>query len=215
MGYVRHDAILVTSMFEEHIAKAHESAKQIFTTVSDLLPSRMNGYRSFLVPPDGSKEGWPDSDTGDRRRADFRKWVKCYIDTLGWNPFEGVYMNYGGDGEDCVGVTDLLGLALLELRCTMASEWAEKMTELAEREMDFSENWNSFRVAEALDAAREQGRIEGLAMAAGIAETQRAARIVARSAEPDFDRINELTNRAIGAVEVAAAIRARIEELQK
>jgi len=52
-------------------------------------------------------------------------------------------------------------------------------------------------------------------MAAGIAETQRAARIVARSAEPDFDRINELTNKAIGAVEVAAAIRARIEELQK
>lgn len=118
MGYVRHDAILVTSMFEEHIAKAHESAKLIFTTVSDLLPSRMNGYHSFLVPPDGSKEGWPDSDAGDSRRADFRKWVKRYIDTLGWNPFEGVYVNYGRDDEGYVGVADLPGLALLELRCS-------------------------------------------------------------------------------------------------
>lgn len=116
MGYIRHDAILVTSVFDEHIAKAHESAKRIFTTVSDLLPSSMNGYRSFLVPPDGSKEGWPDSDAGDNRRADFRKWVKEYTDTLGWSPFEGVYVNYGGDDEGCVGITDLHGLTL-DVRC--------------------------------------------------------------------------------------------------
>ena len=99
----------------------------------------------------------------------------------------------------------------------MPSEWA----------MGFSRNlldkWGSgctsegvcALYAEALDAAHKQGRIEGLAVAAGIAETQRAMRIVSRSAEPDYDRIRELTDRAIGAAEVGSLVRARIEELQK
>lgn len=101
----------------------------------------------------------------------------------------------------------------------MASEWArQEVCRLKNRignEMFRGAQSNPEELlASALDSAHKQGRIEGLAMAAGIAETQRAARIVARSAELNFDRINELTNRAIGAVEVGSVIHARIEELQ-
>lgn len=106
----------------------------------------------------------------------------------------------------------------------MPSEWAMKSAQGIVRPLkariyqqmtalDYDDTWN--RIAEALDTAHKQGRIEGMAMAAGIAETQRAARIVSRSAEPDYDRIRELTDRAIGAAEVGLVIRARIEELQK
>ncbi|MBO0676745.1 hypothetical protein JRC04_04635 [Mycolicibacterium sp. S2-37] len=37
--------------------------------MSELTDFAVNDYRSFLVAPDGSKEGWPDSDLGDGRRA--------------------------------------------------------------------------------------------------------------------------------------------------
>ena len=76
MGYMRHHAIVVTSCFEPPIRHAHGAALAYFysssASVSSILgPTRVNGYYSFFVTPDGSKEGWEESDAGDRAREGF------------------------------------------------------------------------------------------------------------------------------------------------
>ncbi len=83
MGYMCHHAIIVSSYdHDKLLAKAHEVAVGIFPHVSNIVPHIKNGGGSFFVPPDGSKEGWPDSDEGDKRRAQFVKWLQeqCYDD---------------------------------------------------------------------------------------------------------------------------------------
>lgn len=76
MGYIRHHAIVVTG-FDECLDRAHKGAVKILgSLVSEIIKSRMNGYRSFFVAPDGSKEGWNDSEVGDSQRDDFILWLK-------------------------------------------------------------------------------------------------------------------------------------------
>lgn len=72
MGWIRHHGIVVTGdMDSDRLGKAHEFAKTIFPAVSDIVPGRVNASGSFLIPPDGSKEGWKDSDDGDAERERF------------------------------------------------------------------------------------------------------------------------------------------------
>lgn len=92
MGYIRHRAILVTDYDEGRLAAAHAEAVRIFTPpepdgfqgrplswarlVSPILASPVNGYDTFVIAPDGSKEGWPSSHEGDRRRTAFLAWAE-------------------------------------------------------------------------------------------------------------------------------------------
>lgn len=88
MGYVRHHAIIVTGV-EPHIYEARATAEEIFrrmgsgefpddriAAVTEVTESTMNGYQSFMVAPDGSKEWWDHSDRGNEARAEFIKWLK-------------------------------------------------------------------------------------------------------------------------------------------
>ena len=87
MGYMRHHAIVVTSWNSDAIAKAHAEATRVFNViaglpgddlaecVSPVVGSAVNGYRSFFIAPDGSKEGWATSDVGDGARAEFVAWL--------------------------------------------------------------------------------------------------------------------------------------------
>lgn len=75
MGYMRHNAIVVTSWNASNINAAAQKAADLKLQV--LGPSKiiLNNYFSLMVCPDGSKEGWPDSDLGDERRAAFKEWL--------------------------------------------------------------------------------------------------------------------------------------------
>jgi hypothetical protein len=66
----------VSSWDKKLIAKAHKKASSIFPHVSKPVPHIVNGGASFLVPPDGSKEGWQESADGDARRAEFVEWLE-------------------------------------------------------------------------------------------------------------------------------------------
>lgn len=71
MGYTLHHTIIVTGQNPD-IAEAWEKALEIFSpvmVVSELTLPVSNGYQSFAVWPDGSKEGWPASNEGDSHRA--------------------------------------------------------------------------------------------------------------------------------------------------
>lgn len=75
MGYMRHHAIIVTAS-DKNIEPIHIKAKEIFgDATSNILPAAVNGYRSFFIGPDGSKEYWQMSDEGNSRREDFKRWL--------------------------------------------------------------------------------------------------------------------------------------------
>jgi hypothetical protein len=68
MGYFRHHVIIVTSPAET-LAPYIPWPSRFRRRCERLIDSRANGYRSFLVAQDGSKEGWDASVVCDRRRA--------------------------------------------------------------------------------------------------------------------------------------------------
>lgn len=82
---MRHHAIVVTG-FGERIEKAHEAALAIFSEksilgdppapVTPLTDEVVNGYRSFAVLSDGSKDGWDTSDRGDADRDRLVAWLR-------------------------------------------------------------------------------------------------------------------------------------------
>ena len=77
MGYIRHNAIIVTTWKPGEALKVFDQAESLFPGAV-LGPSRemVNGYQTILVCPDGSKEGWPRSDEGDRCRGEFKAWLR-------------------------------------------------------------------------------------------------------------------------------------------
>jgi hypothetical protein len=86
MGYMRHHAIVVTASDyvknEKQISdikKIRDKAVEIFGSkhklVSTIIPA-INCYGSFFIAPDGSKEGWEDSDLCDKKRDKFLKWLQ-------------------------------------------------------------------------------------------------------------------------------------------
>jgi hypothetical protein len=86
VGYRRHHAIVVTA-WGEGIVDARNAIEDLasqtsaWVFVSDVTPCAMNGYQSFLIAPDGSKEGWQDSDDGDVARDA----IKAYLRSLAYD----------------------------------------------------------------------------------------------------------------------------------
>lgn len=104
MGYIRHHAIIVSSYHDKYIKPVHEKAVEIFgTEVSGIVESGINGYCSFFVAPDGSKEGWADSDKGDERRNLFIDHIESLKYEDGGNSIAYSELFYGDDdGESMV-----------------------------------------------------------------------------------------------------------------
>jgi hypothetical protein len=97
MGYIKHHAIVVTSWDDKTIEKAWNMAKRIGCQVSEILGPHSNGYCSFLIPPDGSKEGWDRSYEGDEARAIFKAWTNAQRYDDGSSSLEWVEVSYGSD----------------------------------------------------------------------------------------------------------------------
>ena len=97
MGYRRHHAIVITSCNIPILRQAHEKAEDIFgcQQVSPITPEAINGYRSFLVGPDGSKEGWAESDIGNQNRDSFIHDLKKF-EASSWG-LSWVEVQYGDD----------------------------------------------------------------------------------------------------------------------
>ena len=75
MGYIRHDAIIVVG-WDASLERAHAHAAGLSLPVSEIVISPLNHYRSFLIAPDGSKEGWEESEKGDWARQAWKDWIK-------------------------------------------------------------------------------------------------------------------------------------------
>ncbi len=77
MGILSHHAIVVTATYGDFAEKGHAKALTIFGEdgVSELSKVAVNGARTFCVWPDGSKEGWADSEQSDVDRDLFVEWL--------------------------------------------------------------------------------------------------------------------------------------------
>jgi hypothetical protein len=106
MGHFRHSAIVVTSWDEKALKVAHEKAIELFSEIferdlinnkqliSPIISGVTNNYGSFMIGPDGSKEGWETSKLGDKARKEFQDWV-FESDTY----VEYCEIKFGGDGD--------------------------------------------------------------------------------------------------------------------
>lgn len=77
MGDTLHHAIVVTSWSGPDIDRAAGKARELGCTVIGPSKPQTNGYRTFCVVPDGSKEGWDTSNEGDTRRDQFVEWMNA------------------------------------------------------------------------------------------------------------------------------------------
>jgi hypothetical protein len=98
MGYIRHHAIVVTTFKKELTEQVHQKAVEIFgVSVSNIVPSQINGDYSFFVGPDGSKAGWKDDEDGDTRRNVFFEYIKRLAYDDGSNSVDYAELFYGDD----------------------------------------------------------------------------------------------------------------------
>ena len=119
MGYMRHHAIIVTGFQEEAVTRAHAEAAERFSgaashpegaydgnlaEVSPVMQSAVNSYFTFFVAPDGSKEGWGQSDRGDEVRKAFLTWLKDQHNHRRY--FDYVEVSYGADDQPAKIITD-------------------------------------------------------------------------------------------------------------
>lgn len=101
MGYIRHDSIIVTSWDKQAIKESHEKAISLGLGVSEIIGSYINGYGNFFIPPDGSKESWPESEVADGKRKEFISWIRNSELHIDW-----VAVSYGGDEPDTAVMID-------------------------------------------------------------------------------------------------------------
>lgn len=99
---MRHHAFVVTSYNEREAQKAHAKALGLFglDRVTTVMTSPSNAYYSFFVGPDGSKEGWPESDKGDELRAAFIEWLREQYFEDGSSPYFWAEVQYGDDEDE-------------------------------------------------------------------------------------------------------------------
>lgn len=98
MGYTVHHTICVTSCLRSLLNKAHAAAVSSGAQVSPIVDGVVNDVASFLVAPDGSKEGWEESDVGDKRRAEIKAWLRAQAYDDGSNSLSWFEVEHPEDG---------------------------------------------------------------------------------------------------------------------
>ena len=97
MGTIQHHVILITCYYSNVMAKwlkAHEIFEDAI--ISEVQGPTENYYYSFAIYLDGSKEWWPDSDSGDTRRERF---IAC-LEDVDWCEVEYGELGYTARGKE-------------------------------------------------------------------------------------------------------------------
>jgi hypothetical protein len=113
MGTIQHHAVIATTWSEGQVQRIRDWVATLpeldslswSCAVKDRFafsPAVMNGYVTVTLCPDGSKEGWEDSDEGDNLRALFIQELKKADYEDGSNPWAIVEVGYGEYGAHVV-----------------------------------------------------------------------------------------------------------------
>ena len=102
MGVINHDVVLATTWRSIHfdrmwvwIQSLNEYEKPLFIRGD----SKMNNYKTIILLPDGSKEGWEDSLKGDELREKFIHQIKKHAFEDKSSPWDWVWVSYGEYGQ--------------------------------------------------------------------------------------------------------------------
>lgn len=106
MGYIAHDAIIITVSDYANdrdfapgpkVKAFRESLPQEWQAlVIGPIHAVVNGYDTYAFLPDGSKENWGTSDQGDEYRRQFKA-IFTFQYEDGSSPFDVIEVRYGGD----------------------------------------------------------------------------------------------------------------------
>jgi hypothetical protein len=96
MGYLRYECIVVNGWSAEEVLNAYRIALlECGTLVSSIVLHPSNGGASFLIAPDGSKEGWVDSDISETARKSFITRIELLGIKVDW-----ALIRMGGDDDE-------------------------------------------------------------------------------------------------------------------
>lgn len=87
MGQIVHRAVIVSGWDDQRLADAHMEADALGLPVSPIVRGRVVSCGSFMVAPDGSKEGWETSDTMKAARQRFIAYLR-EAPSLSWASVE-------------------------------------------------------------------------------------------------------------------------------
>jgi hypothetical protein len=100
MGYMRHDAIVVTSWAREMLDAAAQKAREIGLEVLGPSAKATNGISTIFVCPDGSKEDWGESNEFDGKRSRFLEYLNGQRYEDNSSCLEWVALAYGSDDRE-------------------------------------------------------------------------------------------------------------------
>jgi hypothetical protein len=104
MGYVAHDAVIVTAHgyaldqpWMPDVAAFREALPEAFRPLLvGPIPAVVNGDATWVFGPDGSKSGWGTDEEGDGYRERFAELFDLAYED-GSTPFDVVVLTYGAD----------------------------------------------------------------------------------------------------------------------
>ena len=97
MGFVQHDAIVVTTWDQKLAHRLFRTTGRCGLRTTNTTFSHMNGYVSFLVAPSGSNAGWDEAERHAAGRDAFIACLKAERFEDGSSPVEWCEVAYGSD----------------------------------------------------------------------------------------------------------------------
>ncbi len=108
MGTIQHHAVIATTPFRDKFKEVWKRTKEMeghFVKGK----AQINGYRTIVLMPDGSKEGWIVSNAGDEARDAFIALLESYA-LDGGNYWDYVEVSWGEMGSHTPRGSDLEAL---------------------------------------------------------------------------------------------------------
>ncbi len=105
MGTIIHHAVVATTWNDETFAKILKWVKNLPAQERAMFlmsKPKMNGYATVILVPDGSKEGWAESDWGDQLRREFIHILELDKYGDGSSPWDWVEIEFGESGQHIV-----------------------------------------------------------------------------------------------------------------
>ena len=107
MRNIKHHAIVVTSNEKDKIELVRKKSIEIYEVfmetkngkalVGQMTIGLINNFYSFMIAPDGSKEGYDTSEDGDIAREKICSFIESLKDINGINPVNYIEVCFGSD----------------------------------------------------------------------------------------------------------------------
>jgi len=99
MGFVEHQAIIVTSWDARQLAVVRKAAEDVGfgPLMTPTIRGEVNSYWSFAILPGGSKRGWADAERWDSRAENVRQAIDAMRHDDGSVAVEAVWIGFGAD----------------------------------------------------------------------------------------------------------------------